>query len=224
MEGHIGLKELEYSGSSDGEVPVANVPLGVKAKLHVWGHNDMDTDQKLGIYWFVADPDASIVEEYEDWQGPGSTGPGETHEFISSGQFTFDKVGKYIVWIELYMGSEDNPERVALFNGDLATVTTGWVEVDSATLALTVRPEIVGWYLAHAVNILIALRPETAGWALMDVKTITVQAEGVEPPPNGNGEPPPPEEKEFPWVPVALIGGGVALAAATMIPSKKPGT
>lgn len=29
-----------------------------------------------------------------------------------------------------------------------------------------------------------------------------------------------PKEKEFPWLPVALIGGGVVLAAATVIPKK----
>ncbi|GAI67495.1 unnamed protein product, partial [marine sediment metagenome] len=106
--GKISRKELEYSGSGDGIVPVANVPQGVSAKLHVWGRNDMATDQKLGIYWFVADPDGEIAEEYEDWQSwPFSTTPpGETHEFISSGQFDLNKVGKYTTWIELLMGAQ----------------------------------------------------------------------------------------------------------------------
>ena len=124
LEGTIIRKELEYSGSGDGTVPVVGVPQGVRAKLHVWGRNDMATDQKLGIYWFVADPDGEIAEEYEDWQSwPFSTTPpGETHEFISSGQFDLNKVGKYTTWIELLMGSQDNPEIVDRYIGDLCTV------------------------------------------------------------------------------------------------------
>ncbi len=123
FEGTISRKELEYSGSGDGIVPVANVPQGVSAKLHVWGRNDMATSEKLGIYWFVADPDGHVVEEYEDWQSwPFSTTPpGQTHEFISSGQFDLNKVGKYTTWIELLMNPDD-PEVVYRYIGDLCTI------------------------------------------------------------------------------------------------------
>ncbi|GAI13246.1 unnamed protein product, partial [marine sediment metagenome] len=57
LAGSIIKKELEFSGSGDGIVPVSDVPLGVRAKLHVWGRNDMSISQGMGIYWFVADPD-----------------------------------------------------------------------------------------------------------------------------------------------------------------------
>ncbi|GAJ09673.1 unnamed protein product, partial [marine sediment metagenome] len=114
-------KELEFSGSGDGTVPVVNVPQRVSAKLHVWGRNDMSISQGMGIYWFVADPDGLIAEEYSDWGGTIGAYP-TNHEFISSGSFTLNKVGKYTTWIELLMGSQDNPEIVDRYIGDLCTV------------------------------------------------------------------------------------------------------
>ncbi|MBA7711649.1 hypothetical protein ES703_120615 [subsurface metagenome] len=121
IEGTIIRKELEYSGSGDGIVPVANVPQGVSAKLHVWGRNDMAISQGMGIYWFVADPNGIVVEVYEDWGG--NIGAGQDHEFISSGQFDLNRVGKYTTWIELQMGSQDNPVIVDRYIGDLCTVS-----------------------------------------------------------------------------------------------------
>ncbi|GAH58047.1 unnamed protein product, partial [marine sediment metagenome] len=53
----------------------------------------------------------------------GTIGAGQDHEFISSGQFDLNKVGKYTTWIELQMGSQDNPEMVDLYIGDLCTVS-----------------------------------------------------------------------------------------------------
>ena len=121
LAGTIIRKELEYSGSGDGIVPVSDVPIGVSAKLHVWGRNDMSIPQGMGIYWFVADPDGEIAEEYTDWGG--TIGPYPTdHEFISSGQFDLNKVGKYTTWIELLMGTEDDPIIVDKYIGDLCTV------------------------------------------------------------------------------------------------------
>ncbi|GAI89553.1 unnamed protein product, partial [marine sediment metagenome] len=120
VEGTIIRKELEFSGSGDGTVPVANVPQGVSAKLHVWGRNDMNISQGMGIYWFVADKDGGIAEEYEDWGG--TIGAGKNHEFISSGSFTLNKVGKYTTWIELLMGSQANPVIVDRYIGELCTV------------------------------------------------------------------------------------------------------
>ncbi|MBA7469504.1 hypothetical protein ES707_04775 [subsurface metagenome] len=121
VEGAIIRKELEFSGSGDGIVPVANVPQGVSAKLHVWGLNKMSIPQGMGIYWFVADPDGEIAEEYTDWGG--TIGPWPTdHEFISRGSFDLNKVGKYTARIELLMGTEDDPIIVDRYIGDLCTV------------------------------------------------------------------------------------------------------
>ncbi|GAI11932.1 unnamed protein product [marine sediment metagenome] len=66
MDGSIVRKELEYAGITK-PLPVAGVPKGVRAKLHVWGRNNMSISQGMGIYWFVADPDGTVVEVYEDW-------------------------------------------------------------------------------------------------------------------------------------------------------------
>ncbi|MBA7562104.1 hypothetical protein ES708_03753 [subsurface metagenome] len=81
----------------------------------------MSISQGMGIYWFVADPDGMIAEEYTDWGGTIGAYPTD-HEFISSGQFDLNKVGKYTTWIELLMGSQDNPEIVDRYIGDLCTV------------------------------------------------------------------------------------------------------
>ncbi|MBA7523492.1 hypothetical protein ES705_15619 [subsurface metagenome] len=75
----------------------------------------------MGIYWFVADPDGMIAEEYTDWGGTIGAWP-QDHEFISSGQFDLNKVGKYTFWIELLMGAQDDPEMVDLDIGELCTV------------------------------------------------------------------------------------------------------
>ncbi|MBA7531297.1 hypothetical protein ES705_23509 [subsurface metagenome] len=80
----------------------------------------MSISQGMGIYWFVADKDGEIAEEYSDWGG--TIGAGKDHEFISSGSFTLNKVGKYTTWIELLMGSQGNPVIVDRYIGDLCTV------------------------------------------------------------------------------------------------------
>ncbi|GAI77849.1 unnamed protein product, partial [marine sediment metagenome] len=136
VEGTIIRKELEFSGSGDGIVPVANVPLGVRAKLHVWGRNDMSISQGMGIYWFVADPEGYVAEVYTDWGG--TIGPYPTdHEFISSGQFDLNKVGKYTFWIELLMGSQDDPEMVDLDIGELCTVVPAVPEPEFVAFEIT---------------------------------------------------------------------------------------
>ncbi|GAI99216.1 unnamed protein product, partial [marine sediment metagenome] len=136
VEGTIIRKELEYSGSGDGIVPVVGVPLGVRAKLHVWGRNDMSISQGMGIYWFVADPEGYVAEVYTDWGG--TIGPYPTdHEFISSGQFDLNKVGKYTTWIELLMGTQDNPEIVDRYFGDLCTVEAAVPEAEFRGFGVT---------------------------------------------------------------------------------------
>ncbi|MBA7580089.1 hypothetical protein ES708_21976 [subsurface metagenome] len=81
----------------------------------------MSISQGMGIYWFVADKDGLIAEEYSDWGGTIGAYP-KNHEFISSGSFTLSKVGKYTTWIELLMGSQANPEIVDRYIGELCTV------------------------------------------------------------------------------------------------------
>jgi len=119
--GSIVKKELEYN-ESRGLIPVAAVPKDKRGLFHVVGRNDMSTSQPIGIYWFIADPDGMIAEEYSDWKF-GTLGPGETHEFIG-GRFTFSKLGKYTTWVDLLMGSQSNPVVIysARYIGELCTV------------------------------------------------------------------------------------------------------
>jgi len=117
FEGTISRKQLEYD-ESRASIPVYNIPQGERGLVHIWGRNDMATSEKLGIYWFVADPDGMVVEEYEDWEF-GTTSPGSEHEFIG-GRFNLDRE-KYTMWVELLM-NPDNPEVVDRYIGDLCTV------------------------------------------------------------------------------------------------------
>ena len=120
-KGSIIKKELEYD-SSRGLIPVSAVPLNKRGLFHVTARNDMTTSQAIGIYWFIADPDGMIAEEYTDWKW-GTLGPGQTHEFIG-GRFTFSKLGKYTTWVDLLMGSQSNPVVIysARYIGALATI------------------------------------------------------------------------------------------------------
>ena len=117
VEGTISRKQLEYD-ESRASIPVYDIPEGQRGLVHIWGRNDMSTSEKLGIYWFVADPDGMIAEEYEDWEW-GTTSPGGEHEFIG-GRFNLDRK-KYTMWVELLM-NPDNPEVVDRYIGDLCTV------------------------------------------------------------------------------------------------------
>ncbi|GAI79085.1 unnamed protein product, partial [marine sediment metagenome] len=74
--GAISKKELEYN-ESRGTIPVSNVPQDKEGKVHIWGRNDMATNQKLGIHWIVKDPDGIVVEDYEDWESWPNTDPGK---------------------------------------------------------------------------------------------------------------------------------------------------
>lgn len=119
LAGSLIKKELEYAGITKA-LPVAGVPKDVRAKLHVWGQNDMSISQGMGIYWLVYDPNGGIAEEYTDWGG--TIGSKKDHEFISSGQFDLNKLGKYTTWIKLLMGSQDSPVVVAEFTGEVCMV------------------------------------------------------------------------------------------------------
>ena len=126
IEGYTGTitkKELEYN-ESRGIIPVAGVLQNKRGLFHVTARNDMSTSQPIGIYWFINDPDGLIAEEYTDWKF-GTLGAGQTHEFIG-GRFTFSKVGKYGTWVDLLMGSKDNPVVIysARYIGELCTVIT----------------------------------------------------------------------------------------------------
>jgi len=121
--GSIIEKELEYN-EARGIIPVASVPQNKRGLFHVIARNDMSTSQPIGIYWFINDPDGLVVEEYSDWKW-GTLGPGQTHEFIG-GRFTFSKIGRYGAWVDLLMGSKDNPVIIfsARYIGNLWTVVS----------------------------------------------------------------------------------------------------
>ena len=140
-EGEIIYKKLEYTGGSNGTVPVAGVPIDVKAKLHVWGQNNMGISQGMGIHWIITDPDGIIIENYEDWGG--NIGAGQDHEFISNSQFDLDKAGKHFVSIDLLMGAQFSPIVADAFAGELCTVAAveeeeeeGFVLIRDAKYAL----------------------------------------------------------------------------------------
>ncbi|GAI71529.1 unnamed protein product [marine sediment metagenome] len=100
-------------------IPVYNIPQGQRGLVHIWGRNDMASNQKMGIWWQVKDPGGKIVEEYAKWE-VGWTGPGKAQEFIG-GRFNFDKVGTYTIAIQLFMDLEAEAV-VDDYYGNLCTV------------------------------------------------------------------------------------------------------
>ena len=109
--------ESQYTNFAVG----ASVPIGTRGLVHVWGRNDMSDAQRLGIGWTVSDPDGLIVEEYGIWEAWPYTPPGDSHEFIG-GRFDINKVGDYMIAIELRM-NPDSPVVVDSYVGVLCRVT-----------------------------------------------------------------------------------------------------
>ena len=120
MSASITKKELDYQNIWQA-FPLDDIPVDTRVRVRITGRNDMDTNQKMGIYWFVADPDGYIAQEYTDWE-MFWTGPGLEQVFVGSG-FDLSKVGKYTIWVEL-LENPDDPQVVDRYIGDLCIVTT----------------------------------------------------------------------------------------------------
>ena len=103
---------------------ISGIPAGVSGKIHVVGRNDMAIPMTMGCTWVVKDPQGITVETHtDDWAGIGATDvdPGDTHEFISSGEFDLNKAGTWTIAIGLFMNA-DAPVEVASYSGILCVV------------------------------------------------------------------------------------------------------
>lgn len=118
VAGAITKKELDYQNIWQ-ELPLYDIPVGTRIRVRNWGRNDTSINQKMGIYWFVADPEGYVAQEHYDWE-TFWTGPGLEQGFVGSG-FDLSKVGKYSIWVELLMNPDD-PQIVDRYIGDLCTV------------------------------------------------------------------------------------------------------
>jgi len=76
-------------------------------------------------------------------------------------------------------------------------------------------PEAPAWQLLDVYSFSIA-PPEAPAWQLLDAVSFTIRLPVMPP-----EIPPPPEKKEFPWLPVALIGGGAVIAGVALTKTKK---
>lgn len=122
LEGTINKRELEYD-ESQAAIPIYDIPQDKRGLVHIWGCNDTNSYQTLGIGWVVTDPDGLVVERHENDWAAGWVGPGEDREFIGD-RFNLSKVGTYMIAIVLYMNSAD-PVEVDSWEGTLCTVVTG---------------------------------------------------------------------------------------------------
>ncbi|MBA7659736.1 hypothetical protein ES703_67728 [subsurface metagenome] len=118
FEGTISRKELEYD-EARAYIPAYDIPQDNRGLVHIWGRNDMSTNQKMGIWWRVSDPDGYTVEEYSKWE-TWWTGPGNAQEFIG-GRFYLDKTGTYTIEVQLFMNPDDQV-WVDGYSGTLCTV------------------------------------------------------------------------------------------------------
>ena len=117
-KGTISKKELEYD-SARATIPAYTIPQNDRGLVHIWGRNDMTTNQKMGIWWQVKDPGGIIRETYAKWETLW-TGPGKAQEFIG-GRFNLDKPGTWRIDISLFMNPDDQ-EVVDDYYGTLCTV------------------------------------------------------------------------------------------------------
>jgi hypothetical protein len=118
--GTITRKELEYD-SYQGPIPIDGVPIENRGLVHIWGRNDTDENQKMGIAWEVKDPDNITLETYSAFETIW-TGPGNAQHFIG-GRFDMNKPGQYRITVVL-LENPDNPIEVDSFDGVLCTVTS----------------------------------------------------------------------------------------------------
>ncbi|MBA7465917.1 hypothetical protein ES707_01089 [subsurface metagenome] len=118
FEGTITEKELDYEDRWQ-TFPLYNIPAGTRTRVRITGRNDMASNQKMGAWWQVKDPDGRIVEEYTRWEALW-TGPGNEQEF-RGGSFDLDKEGTYTIDIELFMNPDDQV-CVDDYHGTLCTV------------------------------------------------------------------------------------------------------
>ncbi|MBA7681220.1 hypothetical protein ES703_89557 [subsurface metagenome] len=132
-DGTITRKELDYQDIWQA-LPLYNIPVGTRTRVRIWGRNDTSINQKMGIYWFVADPEGYVVQEHYDWE-TFWTGPGLEQGFVGSG-FDLTKVGKYTIWMELLMNPDD-PQVVDRYTGDLCTVAAVVPEPEFRNFALS---------------------------------------------------------------------------------------
>ncbi len=98
-----------------------------------------------------------------------------------------------------------------------------WVQLAQTSLVVGVSvPPTPEWVQLAQASIAVSIAaPPVVEWVLLAQKQIGITVPGVpEPPPPVL--PVPPEETKFPWLPVALIGGGLIAVVASVKPTKKP--
>lgn len=120
FEGTITEKDLDYEDRWQ-TFPLYNIPAGTRTRVRITGRNDMTSNQKMGIWLQVKDPDGKVPPggEYAKWE-LGWTGPGNAQEFVS-GSFDLNKVGVYTIAVQLFMDLEAQAV-VDDFYGNLCSV------------------------------------------------------------------------------------------------------
>ena len=192
FKGTITKKELEYDGKQ-APIPVANVLVGLHGLVHIWGRNDMATNQQLGLSWVIKDPDEIVVEQGTDWSTLAYL-PGREHHFILPpgvlDYVNFDKLGNYTMSIELLMNPAD-PVVVATYDGNLCTVTMeippdyeliqdtiyphayiyeGEAEIGVATFSLPVGPPPIVDWIGDKITNKLAAEVEKEGSRMLELK------------------------------------------------------
>lgn len=134
-EGTISRKELEYN-ESRANIPAYNIPQGKRGLVHIWGRNDTDKTQQMGIWWEVKDPDGVVRETYSAWEAWPYTSPGSAHEFIG-GRFDLDKPGTWRISVQLFMKIDGQSPLLDEYAGTLCTVQAQVPEPEFAGFAVT---------------------------------------------------------------------------------------
>lgn len=167
LSGLISRKELKIGGDYF-DIPVDDVDVGSSVQVHIYGKNTSASSQKLGVRWWVNDPQNVKIQDYTDWQA-GTTGVGKEHHFIGP-QFNVDKTGsygakgRYYIYAELRM-DESNPTRVAFYSGVLCWTVAEQLAGTIATKQLEYDGD---YYTIPAASLEIGKRGKVHIWARND--------------------------------------------------------
>lgn len=192
--GKIVSKELEIMGDRKYPIPVtAEIPQDSEGKVHVLVRNTGYVGYHPGCIWEVRDPSGELFSLYSH-RAFEMISPGEEHPFFEAIEtFTLHEVGEYT--IQIWLQDEAN-NTLDYWSGKLCTVRA---EAPPPPLCTPGETKCIGPDLYEC--------SPAKEWVMIEENA----PECVE------------VEKKFPWLPVALIGGGaIAVAAAAAKKPKKP--
>jgi len=203
--GQIISKVLSIAGGSSYNIPVSTVlPLNTKASIKVITRNTGSIKYHPCIVWEVRDKDNVVVTDYAHCAFDMAS-PGEESTFFEAVEtFILRKAGNYT--LQIWLQTQEAQKTIAYWSGKLCTVVG-----DGEPPECTIDADCPDGYVCRNGVCVLEEEPVTClvdadcpeGYICKDGKCVKEGKEG-----------------EFPWLPVALITGGVIITIAAVAPRR----